>query len=150
MKKQRQNYAEVIFEARSENEAFARIIVAGFILPLDPTIDQLNELKTIVSEAVTNSIIHAYDNQNGKIKLILEYDSHNEVTLQIIDYGKGIEDINKAKELFYTSKPDEERSGMGLTIMEIFSDECYISSKLGEGTIVKVIKRLELNKAMSA
>lgn len=149
MKIKRDNYAEIEFEAISENEAFARIIVAGFVMSLDPTLDQLNELKTIVSEAVTNSIIHGYDNKGGKIKLSLEY-FENEITINIIDYGKGIDDLNKAKELFYTSKPDEERSGMGLTIMEIFADEFYISSKLNEGTIVKIKKRLELSKAMSA
>lgn len=142
MKLKRDNYAEVVFEATSENEAFARIVVAGFIMPLDPTIDQLNELKTIVSEAVTNSVIHAYENKGGKIKLIIE--SHkNEITLTVIDYGKGIDDLSKAKELFYTSKPEEERSGMGLTIMEIFADEFYISSKIGEGTIIKIKKSIE-------
>ncbi|QVK16999.1 anti-sigma F factor [Mycoplasmatota bacterium] len=141
MKLKRDNYAEIVFEATSENEAFARIVVAGFIMPLDPTIDQLNELKTIVSEAVTNSVIHAYENKGGKIKLIIE-NYQNEITLTVIDYGKGIEDLTKAKELFYTSKPEEERSGMGLTIMEIFADEFYISSKVGEGTIIKIKKTI--------
>jgi len=145
MKLKRDNYAEVVFEAISENEAFARIVVAGFIMPLDPTIDQLNELKTIVSEAVTNCVIHAYENKGGKIKLIME-SYQNEITLTVIDYGKGIDDLNKAKELFYTSKPEEERSGMGLTIMEIFSDEFYISSKVGEGTIIKIKKSIEYTK----
>jgi stage II sporulation protein AB (anti-sigma F factor) len=141
MKSKRNNYAEVIFDAISENEAFARIIVAGFVMPLDPTIDEINELKTIVSEAVTNSIIHAYENKGGKIKLIIE-SYINEITITVIDYGKGIEDLNRAKELFYTTKPEEERSGMGLTIMEIFADEFYISSKIGEGTIIKIKKYL--------
>lgn len=139
----RENHAEILFDAISENEAFARIVVSGFIMPFDPTIDQLNEFKTIVSEAVTNCVIHAYENKGGKIKLILDsYD--NEVDMTIIDYGKGIDDINKAKELFYTSKPEEERTGMGLTIMEVFSDEFYIHSKLGEGTIIKLKKRIAI------
>ena len=142
MKLKRDNYAEVLFDAVSENEAFARIIVSGFIMPLDPTIDQLNELKTIVSEAVTNAIIHAYDNKGGKIKLSMEY-YQDEVSITIVDYGKGIEDVTKAKELFYTSKPDQERSGMGLTIMEIFADEFYITSHPGEGTIIRIKKRIE-------
>jgi len=137
----KRNYAEVVFDALSQNEAFARMVVAGFVMPLDPTIDELNELKTIVSEAVTNSIIHGYENKKGKVKMVMEYENEW-ITLTIIDYGKGIEDVNKARELFYTSKPEEERSGMGLTIMEIFSDEFYISSKIGEGTIVKVKKKL--------
>ncbi len=149
MKVKRDNYAEVVFEAISENEAFARIVVAGFIMPLDPTIDQLNELKTIVSEAVTNCIIHGYENKGGKIKLIIE-SFQNEVTLTVIDYGKGIEDLNKAKELFYTTKPEEERSGMGLTIMEIFADEFYISSKVGEGTIIKIKKNIDVPKEQYA
>lgn len=139
------NYAELVFDAISENEAFARVVVSGFIMPLDPTLDQINELKTIVSEAVTNCVIHAYENKGGKIKLILET-VQNEVSMTIIDYGKGIEDVNKAKEMFYTSKPEEERMGMGLTIMECFADEFNISSKVGEGTVIKIKKRLELTK----
>ncbi len=142
MKSKRSNYAEVTFDAISENEAFARMVVAAFIMPLDPTIDQLNELKTIISEAVTNSIIHGYEHKEGKVKIILE-SYQNEIIMTVIDYGKGIEDLNRAKELFYTSKPEEERSGMGLTIMEIFSDEFYISSKVGEGTVIKIKKRLD-------
>lgn len=145
MKAKRDNFAEVIFDAKSENEAFARIVVAGFVMPLDPTMDELNELKTIVSEAVTNCIIHGYENKGGLIKMTIE-SYQKEVTLTVIDYGKGIENLERAKELFYTTKPEEERSGMGLTIMEIFSDEFYINSKIGEGTVVKIKKILDYSK----
>jgi stage II sporulation protein AB (anti-sigma F factor) len=145
LKQHRDNYCEVVFEAISENEAFSRIVVAGFVMHLDPTLDELNELKTIVSEAVTNSIIHGYESKGGKIKLALET-YKNEVSITIIDYGKGIVDIDKAKELFYTTKPEEERSGMGLTIMEIFADDFTVTSKLGEGTTIKVKKKLNVSK----
>lgn len=146
MRKKFDNYCEVVFDAVSENEAFSRMVVSGFVVNLDPTLDELNELKTIVSEAVTNSIIHGYESKGGKIKLTIGYIG-NEVHLTIVDYGKGIPDINKAKELFYTTKPSEERSGMGLTIIEVFSDEFYISSNQNEGTIIKIKKKMDINKA---
>lgn len=145
------NTMELTFDARSENEAFARIVISGFVLPLDPTLDEMNEIKTIVSEAVTNSIIHAYDSKtNGKIMMKAQITSEDIIEIQITDYGKGIEDIRKAKEIFWTSKPDEERTGMGLTIIEAFSDEFHISSSIGSGTSIKVRKKISSKLMKSA
>ncbi|ERJ12821.1 anti-sigma F factor [Haloplasma contractile] len=145
----RTNRAEVVFDAISENEAFARIFVAGFIMPLDPTLEEVNEIKTIVSEAVTNSIVHGYEDSFGQIKLRVEYVG-NKVTVKIRDYGKGIPNTEKAKEIFFTTKPDEERSGMGLTIMEAFADGFTISSSLGKGTEIKVVKKIREKEIKSA
>jgi stage II sporulation protein AB (anti-sigma F factor) len=139
------NYSEVIFDAISENESYARMIVSSFVVHLDPTIDELNELKTAVSEAVTNSIIHGYDHKGGTIKLTIGYKGRD-VFVTIIDFGKGIEDVTRACELFYTTKPSEERSGMGLTIIEAFSDEFQIKSKPNEGTIIKIKKTFVDNR----
>jgi stage II sporulation protein AB (anti-sigma F factor) len=145
MKNKFDNYCEVLFDAVSENESFARLVVSGFVVHLDPTLDELNELKTAVSEAVTNAIIHGYDNKGGKVKLTVGY-KDSDIYVTITDYGKGIVDLDKARELFYTTRPHEERSGMGLTIIEAFSDEFYISSKPDEGTTVKIKKTFMENQ----
>lgn len=139
------NYCEVVFDALSENESFARMVVAGFVVHLDPALDELNELKTAVSEAVTNSIIHGYESKGGIIKLTIGI-IKTDVYVTVTDYGKGIPDVAKARELFYTTMPSEERSGMGLTIIEAFSSEFYISSKPNEGTTVKIKKSFQLNQ----
>ncbi|HEY8435653.1 MAG TPA: anti-sigma F factor [Haloplasmataceae bacterium] len=144
-----ENYCEVVFDARSENESFARIVVAGFVVHLDPRLEELNELKTAVSEAVTNAIIHAYDNKGGTIKMtigISKGEGWPEVTVTITDYGKGIPDVQKAREIFYTTRSDEERSGMGFTLMEAFSDELYVHSEPKKGTTVTIIKRFPIGK----
>lgn len=137
------NEMNLEFISKSSNESFARITVAAFASQLDPTIDEIADIKTAVSEAVTNSIIHGYEDVQGIIKIhctILE----NVITIEIADNGKGIEDINTAKEPLYTSKPNLERSGMGFTIMESFMDELNIESVIGLGTKItmrKVIKK---------
>ena len=132
------------FINKSENESFARVAVAAFISQTDPTIEELIEIKTAISEAVTNSIIHAYEkNEEG---IIVIQCSINGQTIEIIieDYGIGISDIEKAREPLYTSKPEQERSGMGFTVMETFMDEVEVQSVPGEGT--KVILTKTLNK----
>jgi stage II sporulation protein AB (anti-sigma F factor) len=149
VKPKRDNYCEIIFEAKSENISFARVVVTGFLMPLDPTIDQLNEMKTIVSEAVTNCIVHAYADDGGIIKLELEY-LKKQVTMKITDYGRGIDDIYQAKELFFTTKPNDERSGMGITLMEVFSDEFEINSIPYEGTTVTVKKSFDFMNVVYA
>ena len=137
------NEMNLEFVSKSSNESFARITVAAFASQLDPTIDEIADIKTAVSEAVTNSIIHGYEDTQGMIKIhctILE----NIITIEVSDKGKGIEDINIAKEPLYTSKPNLERSGMGFTIMESFMDELNIESVIGLGTKItmrKVIKK---------
>ena len=131
------------FKALSVNESFARITVAAFISQLDPTMNELTDIKTVVSEAVTNCIIHGYENDsNGDVFITVSY-IDNVVDISIRDLGKGIEDIEKAKEPLYTSKPELERSGMGFTIMENFMDEIEIISQPGEGTEIRLRKALQ-------
>ena len=128
--------------SKSNNEAFARITVAAFAAQLDPTIEEISDIKTAVSEAVTNSIIHGYENKEGIIK-INAYIYDNTIRIEISDQGKGIEDIEIAKQPLYTTKPELERSGMGFTIMENFMDSLKVESVLGMGTKVtmeKIIK----------
>lgn len=135
------NEMKVEFLSKSTNEGFARMTIAGFISSLDPTIEELADIKTAVSEAVTNAIVHAYDDGIGKI-IIKAQISDRTVMIQIKDKGKGIEDISKAKEPLYTSKPDLEGSGMGFTVMESFMDKLTVRSKLGKGTTVIMRKKL--------
>lgn len=142
------NFMKLQFASKSENESFARVAVAAFIAQLDPTMDELTDLKTVVSEAVTNSIIHGYDNDpKGVITITAEIDTET-VTLTVEDQGNGIEDVELAKQPLYTSKPELERSGMGFTIMENFMDEFEISSELGAGTKIRMKKRIESKKAL--
>ena len=136
------NEMQIVFDARSENEGFARVAVAAFISCLDPTIDELADIKTAVSEAVTNCIIHGYENQQGKIFLDCSIEG-NKVTIQITDEGVGIFDIRKAREALYTSKPQLERSGMGFSFMEAFMDEVLVESSPGKGTRVIMIRQIE-------
>jgi stage II sporulation protein AB (anti-sigma F factor) len=136
------------FSARSENEAFARITVASFVSQLDPTLEELNDLKTAVSEAVTNAIIHGYDSDPaGKVNIEASIDG-DVVSISISDNGRGIEDLDLARQPLYTSKPELERSGMGFTIMENFMDRFEVTSALGQGTRVAMLKRIESKKAL--
>lgn len=121
------------FSSVSTNESFARAVVAAFVAQLDPTLEELSDIKTAVSEAVTNAVIHGYEDQDGMIDIRVEL-SENHAVIEITDYGKGIEDIEKAMEPFYTSKPELERSGMGFSFMEAFMDELHIESTPGSGT----------------
>lgn len=129
------------FVSKSKNEGFARVSVAAFVAQLDPTIDEISDVKTAVSEAVTNAIIHGYDGQEDKIVRIEAEIYNNEVTIIISDKGKGIEDIEKAMEPLYTSRPDLERSGMGFTVMETFMDYLKVESEKGIGTRVIIKKK---------
>ena len=145
MKEQFENEMKLEFVSKATNEAFARITVAAFVSQLDPTIEELADIKTAVSEAVTNSIIHAYENRQGIIKINAKL-SDNEIIIQISDNGKGIENVDVAKEPLYTTKPNLERSGMGFTIMESFMDSMEVESIVGLGTkitLTKVIKKQE-------
>ena len=129
------NEMKLEFVSKSSNEAFARLTVAAFAAQLDPTIEELADIKTAVSEAVTNAIIHGYEKKTGIVK-ISAWIVENKIIIEILDKGKGIEDIEQAKEPLYTTKPNLERSGMGFTIMENFMDEMKVESKVGEGTEV--------------
>ena len=127
------------FLAKSANESFARIVAAAFVSQLDPTLEELSDIKTAVSEAVTNAIIHGYENKTGIIEMKCRLYA-NSVEIEISDNGKGIEDIELARQPMYTSKPEMERSGMGFTVMENFMDKVEVISLLGQGTSVKMYK----------
>ncbi|WP_069649357.1 anti-sigma F factor [Caloranaerobacter ferrireducens] len=133
------NYMKLEIPSKSQNEAFARVVVASFASQLDPTIEELADVKTAVSEAVTNAIIHGYENKMGIITIECRI-IKNKLEIIVEDKGKGIEDIEKAMEPFYTSRPEMERSGMGFTVMETFMDELKVQSEVGKGTIVKMVK----------
>jgi len=136
------NYLNVRFKSISENESLARLIISSFVLQLNPTIDELNDIKTSVSEAVTNSIIHGYNNNKNNLITMEAFIKEREVIIKIIDEGVGINDIAKAKEPLYTSKPELERSGLGFTIMESFMDELRVNSTEGSGTTLIMTKKI--------
>jgi stage II sporulation protein AB (anti-sigma F factor) len=136
------------FAAKSENESFARVTVAAFVSQLDPTLEELTDIKTVVSEAVTNAIIHGYDNNPEGIITITARIEDDVVYLSVEDEGKGIEDVEQARQPLYTSRPELERSGMGFTIMENFMDRVEIDSSKGRGTKVTMMKRIESKKAL--
>ena len=138
------NYFKLEFDAKNVNESFARGVVAMFCTELKPTLSEVNDIKTAVSEAVTNSIIHAYGDNDGQITINAKTDGES-VTYEIIDTGCGIGDIGKAMQPLYTGKPECERSGMGFSIMEAFTDELLVESKIGEGTKITMTKRLSHN-----
>ena len=130
------------FDSNSSNEGFARISVAAFAAQLDPTLDEIADIKTAVSEAVTNSIIHGYEEKKGKIRIECKIEG-DEFYITVIDWGCGIEDIQKAREPLYTTKPELERSGMGFVFMEVFMDSLEIISQKEKGTTVKMRKKIE-------
>ncbi len=145
MRKKYDNEMSLEFLSRSCNESFARITIAAFAAQLDPTIEELADIKTAVSEIVTNSIIHAYETFEGIIK-IHSYIEENCLTIEVQDSGKGIEDVEEARKPLYTSKAELERSGMGFTIVESFMDSLKVESIVGLGTKVtmkKIIKKEE-------
>lgn len=137
-----ENEMKLEFISKSVNEAFARISIAAFASQLDPTIEELADIKTAVSEAVTNCIIHGYDNKQGIVKIVAKLKT-NEIIIEISDNGKGIENVDIAKEPLYTTKPNLERSGMGFTIMESFMDSLEIESIVGLGTKVTMSKKIK-------
>ncbi|NLP34132.1 MAG: anti-sigma F factor [Clostridiales bacterium] len=129
------------FESKSQNESFARTVVAAFAAQLDPTIEELADIKTAVSEAVTNSIIHGYTDYVGKIQMKCCI-CKDEIRVEIRDFGVGIDNIEKAMEPLYTTRPELERSGMGFSFMEAFMDHLDVESKVGEGTLVRMTKKV--------
>ncbi len=135
------NEMELVFESRSVNEGFARVAVAAFLTQLNPTLEEVSDVKTAVSEAVTNAIIHGYEKEIEKIWIRC---SLHEQTLyiEVEDRGKGIENIEKAMEPLFTTKPELERSGMGFSFMEAFMDQIQVESQPGKGTIVKMQKTI--------
>ncbi|KAB3532786.1 anti-sigma F factor [Alkaliphilus pronyensis] len=141
------NYMKLEFESKSQNEAFARVVVAAFASQLDPTIEEITDVKTAVSEAVTNAIIHGYEKATGMVRVICTI-RDNELEVIIEDDGQGIVDVEKAMEPLYTSKPELERSGMGFTVMETFMDKVDVYSEAGKGTRIKMVKKFNsLNRS---
>jgi len=142
------NFMELQFSAQSKNESFARVTVGAFVAQLDPTMDELTEIKTVVSEAVTNSIIHGYENNQDGIIYISVSQEDGIVQMTIKDEGIGINDIDEARQPLYTTKPELERSGMGFTIMENFMDEIKVVSNPLVGTTIHLTKLLLKSKAL--
>ncbi len=136
------NEMEIKFKALSVNESFARASIAGFCLQLNPSLDQLTDIKTAVSEAVTNSIVHAYPDKKGEVVAKVKI-FEGSVEIEIIDFGVGITDLNKARQPFFTTRPTQERSGMGFTVMESFMDEVFVSNMPNGGLCVKLIKSIK-------
>ena len=136
-----ENYVTLEFLSRSSNEGFARVAAAGFAAQLDPTLDELGDIKTAVSEAVTNAIVHGYPDQLGKILMKLKLLENNTLEITVRDWGKGIEDIQQARQPLFTTG-GEERSGMGFTIMESFMDRLTVKSTPGRGTTVTMRRRI--------
>lgn len=136
------NEMTLVFKSRLENEAFARTSAIAFLMPLNLSMEQIMEIKTILAEGVVNAMIHGYEgNSEGEITLYVAYDEGN-IYIEISDRGCGIEDIDLAMQPLYTTKEHLERSGMGLTIMKTFADEFKVVSKLNEGTTISFLKKL--------
>ena len=135
------NSMEIKFKAIPENQAFARNVVASFILPLNPSINELEDIKTAVNEAVTNVIVHAYPDKSGYVTMKITTEK-NKVEISILDNGIGIKDIERALTPFFTSKPDQERSGMGFTVMESFMDKLEVKNNKN-GVTVSMVKEIE-------
>ena len=136
-----ENYVTLEFLSRSSNEGFARVAAAGFAAQLDPTLDELGDIKTAVSEAVTNAIVHGYPDQLGRIAVKLKLLPNNTLEITVRDWGRGIADIQQARQPLFTTG-GEERSGMGFTIMESFMDRLTVKSAPGKGTTVSMRKRI--------
>ena len=135
------NEMEIRFDSRSENEGFARVSVASFLTQLNPTVEEVADVKTAVSEAVTNAIIHGYEQRIETVRIHCSIENQL-FTVEISDNGKGIENVEKAMEPMFTTKPEDDRSGMGFSFMEAFMDSVEVESKVGEGTSVKMTKTI--------
>ena len=136
------NHMQLQFDAKSVNEGFARVAVAAFLTELNPTLDEIADIKTAVSEAVTNAIIHGYPDGKGQVRLLCKIEG-KQIFIMVEDEGVGIEDVEKAKTPLFTTKPELERSGMGFAFMEAFMDEVQVASKPGKGTCVVMKKELD-------
>jgi len=138
------NYTRIEFEALPQNQSFARAVVSAYAAAKDPTVEELTEIKTAVSEAVSNAIIHGYGRKGeGKILMELEEPASDKLLIRVTDYGVGISDVKRAMEPMYSTEADQELSGMGFTVMESFMDKVFVEAKPGEGTVVTMIKYLD-------
>ncbi|MEA5060529.1 MAG: anti-sigma F factor [Candidatus Pelethousia sp.] len=140
-----ENHMELRFCSISQNEALARTVAAAFATQLNPTIEELTDIRTAVSEAVTNAIIHGYENRPDQIVcMCCKIEEGSLITIRVRDEGKGIENVDLARQPFYTTQPDMERSGMGFSVMEAFMDQVWVESAPGKGTTVTLQKRLQV------
>ena len=141
------NEMEIIFDALSDNEGFARMAVAAFIAPLNPTLEEMSDVKTAISEAVTNAVLHGYENRNSmEDRISLECMLRGDVLeVEVSDRGIGIENVELAMEPLYTSKPEQDRSGMGFAFMEAFMDDLEVESEVGCGTLVRMCKKIGIS-----
>ena len=146
------NYFELELKAISENEKFARNVVASFVIPLNPTVSELDDIKTAVSEAVTNCIVHGYNYQTDKPIHIRAEIQEDNVKIIIRDYGNGIENIEQAMQPFFTTKANDDRSGMGFTVMQSFMDSVLVQSEIGKGTTVIMTRKInnDYNEVLNA
>ncbi|MCI6061326.1 MAG: anti-sigma F factor [Dorea sp.] len=135
------NEMQLIFDSRSSNESFARVAVAAFMTALNPTVEEVSDVKTAVSEAVTNAVIHGYENAVKSIYIRCRTEGKT-LYLEIEDKGKGIEDVKQAMEPLFTTKPELDRSGMGFSFMEAFMDRLEVTSVPGQGTVVRMQKTI--------
>lgn len=135
------NSFDMRLAAKSHNEAFARNVVASFAVEISPTLEEINDIKTAVSEAVTNCVVHAYKDGSGIVEIECKVDEkERSIEIVVRDFGKGIVDVKQAVEPFFTTSPEDERSGMGFTIIETFMDEMNVESTPGKGTVVRMKK----------
>lgn len=140
------NEMRLDFPAIPENESFARMVISAFMVPLNPTIEEMADVKTAVSEAVTNAIVHGYAHSQGTVRLQARYREDGLIVVDVSDRGCGIADIARAREPFYTTLDGEERSGMGFTVMESFMDRVEVQSAVGHGTTVRLAKQLNVRE----
>lgn len=140
------NQMELTFSALAQNEAFARMVISAFLVQVNPTLSIISEVRTAVSEAVTNAIVHAYREQSGRVVLRAKLDEEW-IVVEVEDFGRGIADVEKAMQPFYTSQPDEERTGMGFSLMQSFMDDVKVVSAPDSGTLVTMKKRVQEHDA---
>ncbi|MBE5787909.1 MAG: anti-sigma F factor [Clostridiales bacterium] len=137
------NQMKLEFLSVPENEGFARVAVSAFAVQMDPTLEVLADIKTAVSEAVTNAIVHGYGDGMGMVEISAKLDDNGIMEIAVSDQGRGIADIEKAMEPFFTTQPEKERSGMGFSVMQTFMDAVMVESEMGKGTTVRMEKRLK-------
>ena len=140
----RHNEMETHFLSLPENESFARVVIAAFAVQISPTVSEIADVKTAVSEAVTNAIVHGYEGSQGMVTLRAMIDDRM-LTIEVQDKGRGIPDVEKAMEPFFTTHPEQERSGMGFAVMQTFMDDLHVASTPGQGTLVRMKKRIRAN-----
>lgn len=135
------NEMEILFDSKSENEGFARVAVSAFLTQMNPTLEEVEDVRTAVSEAVTNAIIHGYEDKEGKIRIWCKMEETT-FYIEVQDLGIGIANVERAMEPLFTTKPDKERSGLGFVFMQSFMDEVKVESAVGNGTLVKMKKTI--------